>query len=62
MLATILLFCAISFDESPVLLQQIELDRNGFSCNTIDGVAGGITLLQRDRELLACYRLPTRPR
>ncbi|MBR2940307.1 MAG: L,D-transpeptidase [Kiritimatiellae bacterium] len=43
MLATILLFCAISFDESPVLLRQIELDRNGFSCNTIDGVAGGKT-------------------
>lgn len=28
----------------------------------VDGVAGGITLLQRDRELLAGYRLPTRPR
>ena len=40
MLATILLFCAIAFDESPVLLRQIELDQNGFSCNTIDGVAG----------------------
>ena len=40
MLATILLFCAITFDESPVLLRQIELDQNGFSCNTIDGVAG----------------------
>ena len=43
MLATILLFCAIAFDESPVLLRQIELDQNGFSCNTIDGVAGGKT-------------------
>ena len=40
MLATILLFCAIAFDESPVLLRQIELDQHGFSCNTIDGVAG----------------------
>ena len=40
MLATILLFCAIAFDESPVLLRQIELAQNGFSCNTIDGVAG----------------------
>ena len=40
MLATILLLCAIAFDESPVLLRQIELDQNGFSCNTIDGVAG----------------------
>ena len=40
MLATILLFCALTFDESPVLLRQIELDQNGFSCNTIDGVAG----------------------
>ena len=43
MLATILLFCAIAFDENPVLLRQIELDQNGFSCNTIDGVAGGKT-------------------
>ena len=40
MLSTILLFCAITFDESPILLRQIELDQNGFSCNTIDGVAG----------------------
>ena len=40
MLATILLFCAIVFDESPVLLRQIELDQQGFSCNTIDGVPG----------------------
>ena len=40
MFATILLFCAIAFDESPVLRRQIELDQNGFSCNTIDGVAG----------------------
>ena len=43
MLATILLLCVLAFDESPVLLQQIELDQNGFSCNTIDGVAGGKT-------------------
>ena len=43
MLATILIFCALAFDESPVLLRQIELDQNGFSCNTIDGVAGGKT-------------------
>lgn len=43
MLATILLFCAIAFDESPTLLRQIELEQNGFSCNTIDGVAGGKT-------------------
>lgn len=40
MLATILLFCAIAFDESPVLHQQIQLDRHGFSCNTIDGQWG----------------------
>ena len=39
-LATILLLCAIAFDESPVLLHQIELDQHGFSCNTIDGVPG----------------------
>lgn len=32
------------------------------SYNTADGVAGGITLHKRDRELLAAYRLPTRPR
>ena len=40
MLATILLFCTLAFDESPVLLHQIELDQHGFSCNTIDGVPG----------------------
>ena len=40
MLATILLLCALAFDESPVLLHQIELDQHGFSCNTIDGVPG----------------------
>ena len=43
MFASLILFCAIAFDETPVLLQQIELDQNGFSCNTIDGVAGGKT-------------------
>lgn len=43
MLSTILLICALAFDENPVLLRQIELDQNGFSCNTIDGVAGGKT-------------------
>ena len=47
MLATILLFCAIAFDESPVLLHQIELDQHGFSCNTIDGVPG----LKTDRAI-----------
>ena len=40
MLTTILLLCVLAFDESPILLRQIELDQNGFSCNTIDGVAG----------------------
>ena len=49
MFASLILFCALAFDESPVLLQQIELDQNGFSCNTIDGVAGGKT----DRAVLA---------
>ena len=43
MLSTILLICTLAFDENPVLLRQIELDQNGFSCNTIDGVAGGKT-------------------
>lgn len=47
MLATILLFCAFAFDESPVLLHQIELDQHGFSCNTIDGVPG----LKTDRAI-----------
>ena len=49
MFASLILFCALAFDESPVLLQQIELDQNGFSCNTIDGVAGDKT----DRAVLA---------
>ena len=40
MLASLILFCSIAFDESPVLLHQIELDQHGFSCNTIDGVPG----------------------
>ena len=43
MLASLILLCALAFDESPILLRQIELDQNGFSCNTIDGVAGGKT-------------------
>ena len=47
MLATILLFCTLAFDESPVLLHQIELDQHGFSCNTIDGVPG----LKTDRAI-----------
>ena len=41
MLATILLFCAIAFDESKTFATQICLDRAGYSCNTIDGVWGG---------------------
>ena len=41
MLATILLFCALTFDESKTLATQICLDRAGYSCNTIDGVWGG---------------------
>ena len=47
MLASLLLFCALAFDESPVLLHQIELDQHGFSCNTIDGVPG----LKTDRAI-----------
>ena len=43
MVLALILFCTLAFDESPVLLRQIELDQNGFSCNTIDGVAGGKT-------------------
>ena len=49
MLSTILLFCALAFDESPVLLEQIRLDQAGFSCNTIDGVPGHKT--DRARQL-----------
>ena len=41
MLATILLFCTLAFDESKTLATQICLDRAGYSCNTIDGVWGG---------------------
>ena len=40
MVFAFLIFCAISFKESPVLLDQIECDQHGFSCNTIDGVPG----------------------
>ena len=43
MLVSFILFCALAFDENPVLLRQIELDQNGFSCNTIDGVPGSKT-------------------
>ena len=53
-----LLFCAATFDESPVLLEQIELDRGGFSCNTIDGVAGAKT--ERARQLCGQATAPTR--
>ena len=58
MLATILLFCTLAFDESPDLLEQIELDRCGFSCNTIDGVAG--TKTRRARKLCGLTAEPTR--
>ena len=40
MLATILLFCALTADEPSQLSAQIGLDKDGFSCNTIDGVWG----------------------
>ena len=40
MFLAFLIFCATTFDESPDLLHQIELDQHGFSCNTIDGVPG----------------------
>ena len=41
MLASLILFCTIAFDESKTLATQICLDREGYSCNTIDGVWGG---------------------
>ena len=53
-----LLFCATSFDESPVLLKQIELDQSGFSCNAIDGVVGAKT--ERARQLCGLSTAPTR--
>ena len=40
MLATILLLCTLGFAETKTLALQICLDREGYSCNTIDGVWG----------------------
>lgn len=37
MLSTILLFASLAFAETKTLAVQICLDREGFSCNTIDG-------------------------
>lgn len=39
-LASFIAFAAITFAETKSLLVQIELDRAGFSCNTVDGVWG----------------------
>ena len=41
MFSTILLFCSLGFAETKALAVQICLDREGYSCNTIDGVWGG---------------------
>jgi len=40
MLAATLLICSLAFAESKTLALQIALDREGFSCNTIDGQWG----------------------
>ena len=40
MLSTVLLFCSLAFAESKSLAVQICLDREGYSCNAIDGVWG----------------------
>lgn len=40
MLSTLLLFCSLAFAETKTLALQICLDREGFSCNTIDGQWG----------------------
>ncbi len=40
MFAACLVFAAVTFAETKPLLVQIELDRAGFSCNTIDGSWG----------------------
>ena len=40
MLATLCLFAAVTFAESKTLALQICLDREGYSCNTIDGQWG----------------------
>jgi lipoprotein-anchoring transpeptidase ErfK/SrfK len=40
MFCSILLFCSLGFAETKTLALQICLDREGYSCNTIDGVWG----------------------
>ena len=54
MLATILLFCAFTADEPSQLSAQICLDKDGFSCNTIDGVWG--VKSERARQLRQPHR------
>lgn len=50
MIATLLMLCSLSFAETKTLALQICLDREGFSCNTIDGQWGTKT-----RRALECY-------
>lgn len=40
-LIAVTLLAAATFAETPSLSRQIQMDRAGFSCNTIDGVWGG---------------------
>jgi len=50
MFATILLFCSLAFAETKTLAVQIALDKEGFSCNTIDGQWG-----RKSERALAAY-------
>ena len=59
MFATILILCATTFGESDELIRQIELDRCGFSCNTIDGVWGYKS--ERAAQLAGKTTAPSRP-
>ncbi len=58
MLAALILFCAVCFDESKTLAVQIHLDKAGYSCSTIDGMWGpkaekALAHYLRDKNLLA---------
>lgn len=50
MFTSVLLLCSIAFAETKALALQICLDREGYSCNTVDGVWG-----IKSRRALECY-------
>lgn len=60
MFASLLLICSLAFAETKTLAVQICLDREGFSCNTIDGQWG-----RKSQRALECYcasrKLPVPP-